>query len=290
MSHQTVERFVNPRAMQAWSDRHRAAGRRVALVPTMGALHDGHVRLMEVASAHADRIVVSIFVNPLQFDRRDDLEAYPQPIDDDLERCARAGVHAVYLPEPATMYQPAFQTHVDVERLAIPMEGAGRPGHFRGVTTVVAKLFHAVRPQLAVFGQKDYQQLVIVERMTADLDFGIEIVRVPTVRDPDGLALSSRNRRLSPEQRQAARCVPAALAAASAKARHTAEAAQILSAARAVLDAEPRARVEYLELADAATLAPLDLLDRDAVLATAVWFGEVRLIDNVLLVNDRPPR
>jgi pantoate--beta-alanine ligase len=269
--------------MQQWSEQSRAAGHRIALVPTMGALHEGHLRLVEVAHEWADRVVVSIFVNPIQFDRRDDFDAYPQPFAEDLEQCRVAGVHAVYVPAAANMYGRHFQTRVEVGDLAVPMEGAGRPGHFSGVTTVVTKLFHAARPHVAVFGQKDYQQLVIVERMTMDLDFGIEIVRVPTVRDADGVALSSRNRLLDPERRSAARCIPKALAAATEAAEHTSDGATIVAAARAVLEAEPLARVEYLQLADAVTLGPVDTLDRDAVLALAVWFGDVRLIDNVVL-------
>ena len=189
---------TEPRAMQAWADAERGAGRRIALVPTMGALHAGHLALVAAARRRAQRVVVSIFVNPIQFDRRDDFERYPRTLDDDLRICATAGVDAVYAPSAAAMYAEGFQTAVEVTRLTEPLCGAARPGHFRGVTTVVTKLFHAVRPDVAVFGEKDYQQLAVVRRLAADLDFGIEIVGVPTVREPDGLALSSRNRRLAP--------------------------------------------------------------------------------------------
>lgn len=270
-----------PDAMRRWSDTTRAAGGRLVLVPTMGALHEGHLRLVEVAHRHGDHIVASLFVNPLQFDRAEDLEAYPRSFDADLAMLAAAGVTTVYCPTPATMYPPGFQTHVVPGALAEPMEGAVRPGHFRGVTTVVAKLFHAVRPDVAVFGQKDYQQLVIIRRMVSDLDMGIDLVAVPTVREPDGLALSSRNRRLSPEDRAAARCVPGALeAAAAALAAGERRGGAIEAAAARVVDAEPRARLEYAQLADADTLERLDVLDRPAVMALAVWFGAVRLIDN----------
>src|SRR5439155_21336026 len=163
-----------------------------------------------------ERVVVSIFVNPIQFDRRDDFERYPRTLEDDSARCAAAGVDVVYAPAAATMYPEGFASAVDVARLTEPLCGRERPGHFRGVTTVVTKLFHAVRPHVAVFGEKDWQQLAVVRRMTADLDFGIEIVGVPTVRELDGLALSSRNRRLGPAEREAARCVPRALDAAAA--------------------------------------------------------------------------
>lgn len=269
---------------RSWSRAQRAGGRRIVLVPTMGALHEGHRRLVEVAADHGGAVVVSIFVNPLQFDRPDDFQAYPQTLVADLELCASVGVEAVYLPTAGTMYPEGFQTSVDVRELTAPLEGAGRPGHFRGVTTVVTKLFHAVEPDVAVFGMKDYQQLLTVERMVADLDLGVEIVRVPTVREPDGLALSSRNRRLATEDRAAAARIPQALRAAErAAATGTRSTAQVGRAALEVLQTEPRARVEYVEVVDAATLRPVVELDRPCVLAVAVWFGEVRLIDNVLL-------
>jgi pantoate--beta-alanine ligase len=276
-----------PAEMQSWSDSARSAGWRIAFVPTMGALHAGHERLVEVAREHGDLVVASIFVNPLQFDRRDDFDRYPRPLDDDLERCRGLGVDAVYAPTPAAMYPDGFDTHVEPGALAEPMEGAMRPGHFRGVTTVVAKLFAAVRPHVALFGQKDFQQLAIIRRMAADLNTGIKIVSVPTVREADGLALSSRNVRLSPEDRLAARAVPHALdAAAAAYADGEREAARLVAAAQAVLAAEQRARAEYVEVADAATLQPLPVVDRPAVLAVAVWFADVRLIDNLLLHAD----
>ena len=205
--------FTTAAELQAWSDSHRRAGRRVGLVPTMGALHDGHMALVEEARRHADVVVLTIFVNPLQFNRPDDFATYPRPIDDDLDLCRARGVDAVYAPVAATMYPDGFQTHVVPGTLADVLEGAERPGHFRGVTTVVTKLFNAARPHVAVFGQKDFQQLAIIKRMTIDLDMGIDIVGMPTVREADGLAMSSRNRRLTPEQRTAAVCVPRSLAA-----------------------------------------------------------------------------
>jgi pantoate--beta-alanine ligase len=276
-----LEVLDTPAAMAAWSRAQSAAGHRVVLVPTMGALHEGHLRLVDLARRHGDVVVVSIFVNPLQFDRRDDFDRYPRPLDGDLALCQAAGAAAVYAPTAGAMYPPGFQTHVEPGRLADPMEGAGRPGHFRGVTTVVTKLFNAVRPDAAVFGQKDFQQLAIVRRMVIDLDMGIEIVAAPTVREADGLAMSSRNRRLTEQDRSAAACVPRALDAA-AQVMNTGErrSDRLLGAARAVLETEPRARLEYVSVADADTLEPLDVIDRPAVIAAAVWFGEVRLIDN----------
>src|SRR4051794_40784979 len=189
--------------MRAWSGQRREGGHIVGLVPTMGALHDGHLSLIEHARHRADDIVVSIFVNPLQFERGDDFERYPRPIDDDVAACIEAGVAAVYAPTAAVMYPDGFQTHVEPGTLAGGMEGAVRDGHFRGVATVVAKLFGAVRPHLAVFGEKDFQQLVVIRRMAEDLDMGVEIHAVPIVREPDGLALSSRNRLLPPADRAA---------------------------------------------------------------------------------------
>jgi pantoate--beta-alanine ligase len=273
--------ITTPAALSAWTDLQHLEGHRVALVPTMGALHEGHIALCRTAREHADRVVVSIFVNPLQFDRPDDLAAYPRPIDDDLAQCTSEGVDAVYAPVAATMYPKGFQTHVEPGPLGDVLEGARRPGHFRGVTTVVAKLFGAARPDVAVFGQKDFQQLVIIRRMVVDLDMAIEIVGMPTVREPDGLALSSRNRRLSAAQRVAAGCVPRSLDALSAAHRAGERRADHLVAiGRGVVDAEPLAAFEHLELVDARTLGPVSSADRHTVAVTAVWFGDVRLIDN----------
>ncbi len=270
--------------MRTWSSGHRLAGRRIALVPTMGALHAGHRQLVSVARGHGDVVVVSIFVNPLQFNRTDDFERYPRPIDDDLDECRTIGVDAVYAPTAAVMYPTGFQTHVEPGDLAAPMEGTGRPGHFRGVTTVVTKLFNAVTPHAAVFGQKDFQQLAVIRRMSGDLDFGIEIVGVPTVREPDGLALSSRNRRLDPLDRAHAVVVPRALEAIRVEhdaGEHRVD--RLVGVARRLIEREPRAKLEYLVIADAATLKPLERIDRPAIAALAVWFGAVRLIDNLSL-------
>lgn len=281
--------LTTPVAMREWSRARHRDGLVVACVPTMGALHEGHLALVSEALRRADVVVVTIFVNPLQFDRRDDFDAYPQPIDDDLAQCAAAGVHAVYAPTAATMYPPGFETHVEPGALAEPLEGAGRPGHFRGVTTVVTKLLAAVQPDVAVFGRKDYQQLAIVRRMVADLDLGVEIVGLPTVREADGLALSSRNRRLSPDDRAAAVCIPQALqAAAAAFGAGEREPFALVAAASARLAAEPRARVEYLRAVDPDTLIDLDVPAERCLLVTAVWFGEVRLIDNLLLTDPTP--
>ena len=277
--------FETPAAMQAWADATRAAGERIALVPTMGALHSGHMALVAEARRRADRVVVSIFVNPIQFDRRDDFDRYPRTLADDAARCEGEGVDAVYTPTAADMYPEGFQTAVEVGALTAPLCGRTRQGHFRGVTTVVAKLFHCVRPHVAVFGEKDYQQLAVVRRMTMDLDFGIEIVGVPTVREGDGVALSSRNARLAPADREAARCIPRALGVAGAVvATGEKRAAAVVGRAEAEIAREPRARLEYAELRDPRTLEEVPEVTAPALLAMAVWVGGVRLIDNRVLV------
>lgn len=250
----------------------------------MGALHAGHLALIGQAREHGDVVVVSIFVNPLQFNRGDDFDKYPRPIDDDLDACRAAGVDAIYAPSAAAMYPPGFQTHVEPGELADSLEGASRPGHFGGVTTVVAKLFGAMQPDVAIFGQKDFQQLAIIRRMVADLDMDIEIVGVPTVREADGLAVSSRNQRLSPEDRQGAVCIVQALRAAVqavADGEHDAEHLVALASRRVA--AEPGAELEYIRIIDPVTLDPVADTHQPAVMVAAVWFGDVRLIDNVEL-------
>jgi pantoate--beta-alanine ligase len=289
-----MERLADRQAMQGWAERQRRAGARIALVPTMGALHEGHLALVRTATEIADLVVVSVFVNPTQFNRRDDFEAYPRDLERDAAALAEAGVAVLFAPDAAAMYPDGFQSHVEVERVTAPLCGAERPGHFRGVTTVVTKLFHLVRPHAAVFGEKDYQQLVTIRRMVEDLDFGIEIIGVPTVRERDGLALSSRNQRLTPAERIAARCVPRALRAAIDAAlagERTPEG--LLGPLRREIDAEPLARLEYAELRDPATLEEVTSVETAARLAVAVWIGagggvgNIRLIDNCLITPVR---
>jgi len=280
-----METIAEPRAMQAWADATRSAGLRIALVPTMGALHAGHVALIAEARRRAERVVVSIFVNPIQFDRRDDFERYPRTLEEDRDRCAAAGADLVFAPNAGAMYPEGFKTGVEVADLTTPLCGRGRPGHFRGVTTVVTKLFHAVRPHFAVFGEKDWQQLAVIRRMTADLDFGIEIVGVPTIREADGVALSSRNTRLGPADREAARCLPCALAgAAEVVAAGEGRGSAVLARVEAEIAAEPRARLEYASLCDPDTLEDVTDVKAPALVALAVWVGGVRLIDNRVLV------
>ena len=279
--------FDTPGSMRAWSADRRTEGLRIAVVPTMGALHEGHLELVRTARVHADAVVVTIFVNPLQFNQSADLDASPRPIAADLAACRAEGVDAVYAPTAATMYPPGFQTHVEPGALADRLEGPMRPGHFRGVVTVVTKLFGAVTPDVAVFGRKDYQQLAIVRRLVDDLDLGVRIVGAPIVRESDGLALSSRNVRLTPHDRSAAVVVSRALHAAAATHAAGERDASVLEAVAArTIEAERRARLEYVELVDAETLAEVERADRPTVMLAAVWFGDVRLIDNLEL-DDR---
>ena len=278
------ELIDTPEAMRVWSERHRLAGRRVSLVPTMGALHEGHLALVDEARLHSDVVVVSVFVNPLQFNVTADFDRYPRPLDHDLDACAAAGVEAVYAPTGASMYPHGFQTHVEPGPLADRLEGEHLPGHFRGVTTVVTKLFAAVRPHVAVFGQKDAQQLAIIRQMTIDLDLGIDIIGLPTVRESDGLAMSSRNRRLDQAQRAAAVCVSQGLRAAEALLhRGVHDAHALVAAVTSVVEDEPLARLEHVALVDPATFDPIDDVQHTALLLIAAWFGEVRLIDNLLI-------
>lgn len=259
----------------------RKEGATVAVVPTMGALHAGHLSLVRAALARADRVIVTLFVNPRQFNEAADLAAYPRTEESDAAMLDPLGTHLLYAPEPMEIYPAGFQTTVSVGRLAQGLCGAGRSGHFDGVATVVAKLFLQTGADLAFFGEKDFQQLHVVRRMARDLDIPIEVIGCPTVREEDGLALSSRNVRLSPGQRAVAPRIAAILHEAAAEIAAGGAASATLDRAAAQLAALPEARLEYLELRDEETLAPLDRAERPARLLVAIGIGEVRLIDNV---------
>jgi pantoate--beta-alanine ligase len=266
-------------------DEARRDGRLVGFVPTMGALHGGHARLVDRARAECGFVAVSIFVNPLQFTSPDDLRAYPRTLDRDLEESRRLGADVVFTPSEREMYPegPPLVT-VDPGELGGRLEGASRPGHFRGVLTVVAKLFHLVGPGRAYFGEKDAQQLELVRRMVADLDLPVEPVGVSTVREADGLALSSRNQRLTEEQRAAAPVLFDALATAATLARHGELDADVVRAEMArTIGAEPLARLDYVAVVDDASWEDVQTLDGPARALVAAWFGAVRLIDNVAL-------
>jgi pantoate--beta-alanine ligase len=265
-----------------------ALPRRRVLVPTMGALHEGHLALIHRAREAAGpdgTVAVSIFVNPIQFDRPGDLAAYPKPLADDLAKCEAAGVDLVFAPEAGAMYFPDRSITVTESLLSTHLCGATRPGHFDGVCTVVLKLFNLFQADAAVFGEKDVQQLAILRRMVRDLDVPVEIIGHPTVREPDGLAMSSRNVRLTPEHRADAPRIRRALEGArSLLPFGERAAAPFLAAARKHLEDSPFLRIDYLELVDAETLQPVGHIKRPAVLATALFYGGVRLIDHVTLL------
>jgi pantoate--beta-alanine ligase len=256
----------------------------VGFIPTMGYLHAGHVSLAERARKECASVVASIFVNPTQFGPGEDLAKYPRDLPRDLSLLEAAGVDLVWTPAPGVVYPPGFQTWVTVEGLTDPLEGAQRPGHFRGVTTVVAKLFNAVGPQKAYFGQKDAQQAAVIRRMARDLDFPVEIVVCPTVREPDGLAMSSRNTYLDPEERQAATVLFRALSAAKA-AYETGErdAEALRRVMTETIHAEPLARLQYASCADYDTLEELSQVTGKSLLSMAVFVGRTRLIDNFVI-------
>lgn len=271
-----------PQEMHEWTRDTHEHDRIVGFVPTMGALHAGHSRLIDIARGECNAVVVSIFVNSLQFNRSDDFESYPRTFDADVTLCEARGVDILYAPSTSAMYTPSFQTTVTPGALAATLEGEGRPGHFGGVTTVVTKLFNAVTPQRAYFGQKDFQQLAVIKKMVVDLDFAVQIVAVPTVRDEDGLALSSRNARLSHADRVAAAALYRALSGArSAYVAGQKDASALIDLALDELNREPRARVEYVRVVDSETCVDLERVSDRATIALAVWFGDVRLVDNV---------
>jgi pantoate--beta-alanine ligase len=257
----------------------RAAGKTVGLVPTMGALHAGHRRLLDIACAETDVVVSTIFVNPTQFNRAEDLDHYPRTLDQDLEVCRAAGVDLVFAPSAAEMYPQEPRTWVDVPALSEHLCGPGRPGHFRGVATVVMKLFQIVQPDRAYFGEKDAQQFAIIRRMVKDLDVPVTVVPVATVREPDGLAMSSRNRHLTPEERQRAVVLSQALFAARDLVLQGERSAETIRTSVAPLfDA---VQLEYFSIVDPETLTPVERIEGPVLIAGAIWFGSTRLIDNV---------
>lgn len=258
----------------------RRQGQTVGLVPTMGFLHEGHLSLVREAARRTDRVIVSIFVNPTQFGPNEDLTTYPRDPEGDLAKLRAEGVDAVFMPDVEEMYGARGDTFVEVPGLSGVLQGALRPGHFRGVSTVVTKLFNIVQPDVAVFGEKDFQQLAIIRQMVRDLDMPLQVVGHPTVREEDGLAMSSRNVRLAPEHRAEAPALSRSLAAAAELAASRPDIAGLESAIRVVLAEAPGGKVESVDIRDAATLAPLTgKLDREAVVLLAVRFGPVLLID-----------
>ena len=262
----------------------RLAGCTVGLVPTMGYLHEGHLELMRRARERCGIVVASVFVNPTQFGPNEDLARYPRDLERDARLAAEVGVDVIFNPPVEEMYPPGYCTYVDVERITENMCGASRPGHFRGVATVVTKLFNIVRPDAAFFGQKDAQQALVIRRMAADLNMDLEIVTVPTVREPDGLAMSSRNVYLDPEQRRAALVLAQSLdRAVEAVRAGERDVQRIRRLVEELIRAEPLALIDYVEIYSYPGLEPVERLQGQALLALAVKFGQTRLIDNVIL-------
>lgn len=283
-----MEVITDPQALQETCQQVRQMGMSIGFVPTMGYLHEGHLSLLRAARAQCETVVLSIFVNPTQFGPQEDYERYPRDLERDLEMARQTRVNLVFAPTPQQMYPEGYSTFVEVEGLTERLEGAFRPGHFRGVATIVLKLFHLVQPDKAYFGLKDYQQLKVIQRMVRDLHLPIEIVPMPTVREPDGLAMSSRNVYLSPEERQSAlslyRSLQECLRLLEAGERRGWE---IQRQGRTILSADPLVKVDYLEVCHPETLKPLEIVGQSAVILGAIRVGNTRLIDNVLW-EERP--
>lgn len=290
-----MKRIETVDAMQAYADAQRSAGHRIALVPTMGALHDGHLALVRTALEHADRVVVSVFVNPTQFGPDEDYDAYPRELDTDQAKLQELGGDVLFAPSVREMYPadtldangtPGTLTWVDVDRLDEHLCGRYREGHFRGVTTVVTKLLHACKPHVAVFGRKDAQQFVIIRRMVQDLLLDIDIIGVPTVREPDGLAQSSRNAYLSPREREQAPVLYEAVEAVRIRIQEGEQhISALVEAMQNTLGQAPDARVQYAQVVDATTLQPIERVQpgQHVLAAVAVYFGDTRLIDNAFI-------
>ncbi len=269
----------NPKAMRAWADAQHQAGRTIGFAPTMGALHEGHLSLVRAAVRDNSEAVASIFVNPTQFAPHEDFNQYPRPFQEDVAMLEAAGATALYAPRPPDMYPEGYATYVQVEQVSEGLCGGSRPHFFRGVATVVAKLFNAVKPDRAYFGQKDAQQCVVVRRMARDLDMGVEIVEMPIVREADGLAMSSRNKYLSREDRQRARCLSQALFWAEEQLRGgERNGAKLL---RGVRDKMQDVEIDYASLVDAETMKPVEIVSQTVVLAVAAILPTARLIDNI---------
>ena len=280
-----MQKITTVSEMQALAADLRAQGKKIGLVPTMGALHAGHLSLIKLALEKTDIVVVSIFVNPAQFGPNEDFNKYPREPETDLAACEKAGAHIVFAPAPDEMYPKGFSTYVNEERVAKPLEGASRPAHFRGVTTIIAKLLNIVTPAVAIFGQKDAQQVAVIQRMAADLNFPAQILVAPIVREDGGLAMSSRNRYLTPTQRDEALAINAALAFAKNMVDHGERRAdRLVAEVTHILAQKRRIRIIYAAMVDRHTMEPMREAEPGrSMLAIAAWVDEVRLIDNIVL-------
>ncbi len=271
------------REMSCISDELRSSGKTIVLVPTMGYFHEGHLSLMREGRRRGDVLVVSLFVNPTQFGEGEDYQIYPRDFSRDKALVEGIGVNILFVPTVEQMYPEGFQTFVETERVTKPMEGQFRPSHFRGVTTVVAKLFNIVKPHIAIFGEKDFQQLAVIRRMVEDLNMGVEIIGMPIVRERDGLAMSSRNQYLTSDQREAALSLNRSLQEASQLFRSgERNAGRIIDAVERVIEPERDVTIEYVEIRDAKTLEEIEMIEGQAVIALAIKVGKVRLIDNLV--------
>ena len=280
----TIKLITNIESMQEEANRLLEAGKTIVIVPTMGFLHEGHLALMREGRKHGDVLTISIFVNPTQFGQNEDFNTYPRDLKRDMNLAESVGVDIVFAPTAEAMYEKGYQTYVNLEVLPRYLCGISRPGHFRGVATVVTKLFNIVKPRVAIFGEKDYQQLVIIRRMVKDLNFDIRIIGVPTVREADGLATSSRNTYLSQEERDSALCLYQSLQLAAEKiARGTRNADELIDAASRLIRSHPDTRIDYVAFCDPETLENVERIDRPTLMALAVWVGKTRLIDNAVL-------
>ncbi len=271
-------------AMQQTASRLRREGKTIGVVPTMGFFHEGHLSLMRRARAECDVVIVTLFVNPTQFGPREDFASYPRDFERDRQLAEAESVDILFAPTTEAMYPDGYETTVTVEKLTQPLCGASRPGHFRGVTTIVAKLFNLTQPHRAYFGLKDYQQCKVIQKMVKDLNFDITIVPCPIVREPDGLAMSSRNAYLSPAERQAARSLNRSLRRAEEMVKEgERQADAVRDAVRAIIAAEPLAQIDYIAVVDAETLQPVEKIEQKTLVALAVKFGRARLIDNTVI-------
>jgi pantoate--beta-alanine ligase len=272
--------------MQRSADELRSSGRKIGVVPTMGALHEGHLSLIRIARNYADVVIATIFVNPVQFGPNEDFNNYPRDLQGDSRLAESAGTDILFAPQPGEMYPDGYLTYITVERLTTTLEGKSRPTHFRGVTTIVAKLFNITKPAVAVFGQKDAQQVVVIRRMVSDLNMGVKIVAAPIVREPDGLAMSSRNAYLSPQERKQSLVLSQSLRLAEqliSRGERTSD--RVHSEMMNLISSQPAARVDYISISDPVTLQEMSTLDsaHAVLISLAVWIGTTRLIDNLII-------
>lgn len=278
--------IAKPEDMQRWSECLRLSGKRIGFVPTMGYLHQGHLSLVSVArqEGKSDQVVMSIFVNPAQFAPNEDFDRYPRNFERDCQLAESAGVDVIFHPAPTDMYSSSYRTYIEVEEMGKRLCGRTRPTHFRGVTTIVGKLFNIVKPHVAVFGQKDAQQFLIIRRMVQDLNFDVELIGAPIVREPDGLAMSSRNQYLNPAERAEAVCLYQALQEAkSAIEAGKKRSAEIMEIMKSQIQQKKNAQIDYIEIVNAETLEPVTDVTSGTLIALAVYIGRTRLIDNLII-------